>query len=105
MIQDTEMTIKYLNASVNGIYKILPLYEEKNIGVDTYVESLLFTLYSLDKAVLLPFGHEYITVLATLESIKREIVNPESDHSVIKREIFKCINIVKNIVAKLKEDE
>ena len=32
-----------------------------------------------------------------------EIVKEESNHTVIKREVFKCINIVKNIVGKLEE--
>ena len=105
MIEDRQIVIKYLTVSINGIYKILPLYEEKNIGVDTYVESLLFTLYGLDKAVLLEFSHEYVTVLATLESVKKEVVKENSNHSVLKREIFKCINIVKNMVAKLEEGE
>lgn len=111
MIEDKKIIIKFLNSSVNGIYKILPLYEEKikglQTGVDTYVESLLFTLYSLDKAVLLPHGHEYVTVLATLESVRTEIAKPnkESEHAVIKREVFKCINIVKNMVSNLEESD
>lgn len=103
MIDDKEMTIKYLNISVNGIFKILPLYEEKNIGIDTYIDSLLFTLYHLNKAILLDFSHEYITVLATLEGVKVEITKEDSNHGVLKREIFKCINIVKNMVSKLEE--
>lgn len=105
MIENKEKLIIYLNASVNGIFKILPLYEEENIGIDTYVESLLFTLYGLDEAVDMDFSHEYITLLATLESIKKEIIKEDSSKPVIKREVFKCIHIVKNIVGKLEEGE
>lgn len=103
MIEDKQIIISYLNGSVNGIYKILPLFEEKNVGVDTYIESLLFHLYKLKKVVLLPYGHEYVTLLATLESLKDEIKKPDSEHAVVKREVFKCINIVKNMVSSLEE--
>jgi hypothetical protein len=111
MIEDKKIVIKFLNRSVDGIYKILPLYEEKvkgmETGVDTYVDSLLFVLYSLDKAVLLPYGYEYVTVLATLESVRIEIAkeNGESEHAVVRREVFKCINMMKNMAEKLGKSE
>lgn len=91
----------YLKGTVNGVYKILPLFEEKNIGIDTYVDSLLFTLYKLDTAVKIDQSHDYITVLATLEAVKDEIAKVTANHSVVKREVFKCINIVKNMIDKL----
>ena|SRR5690606_27125006 len=105
MTVSQDKLIIYLKNTVNGIYKILPLFEEKNIGVDTYVDSLLFTLYSLDEVVDVKYGDEYITVLATLESVKKEIVKPGANHSVVKREIFKSINIVKNMIDKLEGEK
>lgn len=103
MIENKERAIKYLNASINGIFKILPLFEENNIGIDTYIDSLLFTLYSLDDALDLTHTKDFIDVLATLESVKKEIKKEDSSHAVLKREIFKCINILKNMVVKLEE--
>jgi len=104
MIKDNSKLIMYLNASISGIFKILPLYEEKNVGVEVYIDSLLFTLYSIDKAIEIQHSHDFITLLATLESIKLEVVKEDSKQPVIKREIFKCINIVKNMVSRLERE-
>lgn len=105
MIENKEKLITYLNSVVNSVFKILPLYEENNIGIETYVESLLFELYGLDKVVDVKNSYEYISLLSTLESVKVEVARKNSKKSVVKREIFKCINIVKNMVAKLEEGE
>lgn len=105
MIENKEKLITYLNSVVNSVFKILPLYEENNIGIETYVESLLFELYGLDKVIDVKNSYEYISLLSTLESVKVEVARKDSKKSVVKREIFKCINIVKNMVAKLEEGE
>jgi hypothetical protein len=105
MIKDKERIIRYLKASIHGIFKILPLFEEDNVGIIKYVDSLLFTLYSLDKALDLSHTKDYVDVLATLESVKEEINKKEPSHAVVKRETFKCISIVQNIVAQLEEGE
>jgi hypothetical protein len=105
MIENKEKLVTYLNSVVNSVFKILPLYEESNVGIETYVESLLFELYGLDKVVDVKNSYEYISLLSTLESVKVEVTRKESKKSVVKREIFKCINIIKNMVAKLEEGE
>lgn len=103
MINNDEKLISYLNTVVNSVFKILPLYEEKNIGVASYIESLLFELYGLEEAVTVSHSYEYISLLSTLESIKKEIKSDDGKKQTIKREVFKCINIIKNMVGKLEE--
>lgn len=103
MIENDNRLINYLNTSVNSIFKILPLYEEGNVGIKVYVESLLFELYGLENAVKIKYNYEYISLLSTLESVKKEILKEDSEKSIIKREVFKCINIVKNMIEKLEE--
>lgn len=105
MIQDNQRLIIYLNSLVNSVFKILPLYEENNFGVSTYVESLLFELYGLESAIEMKYSYEYISLLSNLESVKIEVSKGDSDKPIIKREIFKCINIIKNMVGKLEEGE
>lgn len=105
MIQNNDKLVVYLNSVVNSVFKILPLYEEQNIGVKTYIESLLFELYGLEDAVALEHSYEYISLLSTLESVKKEVAKPDSKKTIIKREVFKCINIIKNMVGKLEEGE
>lgn len=105
MIENDKRLIIYYDSLINSVFKILPLYEEKNIGIKTYVESLLFELYGLDKVIKIEDSNEYITLLSTLESVKKEITKNDSEKKVIKREVFKCISIVKNIIGKLEKGE
>jgi len=105
MIENNNMLVVYLNSVVNSVFKILPLYEENNYGIKTYLESLLLELYNLEKAVKIEHSYEYISLLATLEAVKSEIFKEESKKPVVKREIFKCINIIKNMVGRLEEGE
>lgn len=103
MINNISKIVTYLNLSVNSIFKILPLYEEENDGIGTYIESLLFELYGLDKVININQSGEYISLLSTLESIKDEVDKEHSTKKVVKREVFKCINIIKNMVEKIEE--
>lgn len=105
MIKDNQKLVIYLNSIINNVFKILPLYEEGNTGLETYIESLLFELYGLEVAISLDNVYEYVSLLSNLESVKKEITKEDSKKSVIKREVFKCINIIKNMVGKLEEGE
>lgn len=105
MIKNDERLIIYLNSIVNSVFKILPLWEEKNIGVDVYVESLIFELNGLEEAIEIKHSYEYISLLSNLQSVKKEVLSEDSKKSIIKREVFKCINIIKNMVGKLEEGE
>lgn len=105
MIEDNYKLKTYLNCLVNSVFKILPLYEEKNVGVEIYVDSLLFELYGLKEAIKIDCSYEYVSLLSTLESVKIEMSLENPKKSVIKREIFKSINIIKNMVGKLGESD
>ena len=105
MVQNKEKVVVYLESLVNSVFKILPLYEESNVGVKTYVESLLFDLDSYEDVVEVKQGAEYVQLMLTLTSLKKEISKSNSKKAVVKREVFKCINIIKNMIAKLEEDE
>jgi hypothetical protein len=95
----------YLDATVNSVFKILPLYEEQNVGVATYIESLIFELDGLQHVVAIEHSYEYISVMNILTSVKKEAEKEGNNKPVIKREVFRCINIIKNMVGKLKEGE
>lgn len=105
MIKDNKKIAVFLDSLVNSVFKILPLYEENNVGVEVYIESLLFDLYSYEDVVHTSDSAEYISIMLTLTSLKKEVVNKDSKKSVVKREVFKCINVIKNMVGKLQEGE
>lgn len=101
MLNNNKMLSAYLDTLIDSVFKILPLYEEENIGLEVYVESLLFELKGLSKAIKIEDSYEYISLLSTLESIKQEVVSEESEKSVIKREVFKSISTIKDFLEKI----
>lgn len=104
MITNKERLSIYLDNLINSIFKILPLYEEKNEGIVSYVESLLFEMYGLEKTLPINQSYEYISLLSTIESLKKEIEKRSDNKRVVKREVFKCISIVKNIKDKIDKE-
>lgn len=101
MIRDNKQLISYLNKLVDKVFKPLPLFEEKNEGLNTYVDSLLFELYGLQEVISLDNSGDYISLLSTLESIKMGLDEKSIKKQVLRRELFKCIDIIKNMIAKL----
>ncbi|MEK5036303.1 hypothetical protein MKY96_33160 [Paenibacillus sp. FSL R7-0302] len=89
----------YSSALVDRVYKILPLYEEKNEGLFAYVQSLIYELEGLYWAVEgVRDNPDYLTLVGTLESLSEDVMFFDmGDHSVVKREVFKCLEVVKKI--------
>lgn len=85
---------------VNRIFKILPLYEEENETLGSYIESLVLEIMGLDTILDVDDGY-FISLVATLKGIQREILEKDNK-SIIKRETFKCIDLSKNIASCLK---
>lgn len=90
--------------TINDVFKILPLYEEKNETLDIYLDSLIKLFDGLDKAIDNNLGYEYISLLAILSSIKEIVVKEGNQKPIVKREVFKCINLVKNMSDRIKGD-
>lgn len=105
MIKDSENLNIYLNNLVNRIFKILPLYEEENEGVSRCIDSLVFELNGLEELIPKNLASDYVSLLSTLLSVKKEVGRKENQKKIIKREVFKCINITKNISDKIQEGE
>lgn len=100
MSMDEKAFRDYISVLANKkIYKILPLYEEKNKGVSKYVDSLLLELKGLGKVFeMLDANADYITLLATFEALSDECFNFDASNEVVKREVFKCITVTKRIL-------
>lgn len=100
MIKDNERLVKYFGVkTVNSIYKILPLYEESNDNLDSYISSLLIELNGLENCISCDH-HEFVTLLAIISGIKNETA-VENNKVVIKREVFKAIEISKTLASKV----
>lgn len=95
-IVDDKAIGRYLDSAVDKIFKILPLYEEKNATLDEYIESLILEL----RGFVSEYGSigvtDYISVISTLEGI-RSMADERGNQPKIKREVFKCIETIKKV--------
>lgn len=84
---------KYKNRLINSIYKILPMKEEDTSTIETYIESLVYELTGIDKLFV---GEdelqEILVIIAILENLKKE-----TNISIVKREVFRAIGLVKRM--------
>ncbi|MBQ0036423.1 MAG: hypothetical protein KBT35_05855 [Firmicutes bacterium] len=89
-----ESFCNYFNFLINKTYKILPLKEENSETLKSYLESFLRELIGNKELVpILVSEPKFITVLNTMQYLATEEYSVE----VCKKEVFKCINILKEI--------
>ena len=62
------------------------------------------SVYSGVPVVLGDVKKDYMSLVSTLESVKNELDKTDISKPILKRELFKCIDIVKNMVAKLEKE-
>jgi hypothetical protein len=98
--------INYLEYLINKIYKILPLKENNNNTLITYLSSLQVELVgSMSFIEQLRDNVQYLSVLNTIQYL----IDYDFNLITCKREVFKIINIIENIKSnyslKIKEGE
>lgn len=90
----------YLTKLVDRLYKILPLYEERNQGLFRYVQSLIFELEGFsDRYPDIGSMPDFESVMNTLEEISNQSISFSADEKLIKSEVFRIIGIIKKIIA------
>lgn len=103
--------IEYLINLIPSIFKLLPLYEERNKYLLDCIDSLLnFELYGASEAIGdLPKSLWYGKTVATLEGIEKllregQLTDPsvEGNHKRFKREIFKITALIDKQIDHLK---
>ena len=84
----------YLIQLKDRVWKILPMYEEKNETIEEYINSVSFELMGLRGIIgELPHGIWYVKSLATLEQLKVEVLLIGKQKTV-KKEVFKILNTI-----------
>lgn len=92
----------YLIQLKDRVWKILPMYEEKNETIEEYIDSVNFELFGLRGLIgELPHGIWYVKSLATLEQLKVETALIGKQKKV-KKEIFKILNTIDKQIDVLK---
>lgn len=83
--------IVYINNLGKSIFKILPLKEEHNKGLNEYIDSLLIQMNgALITYPQLKCNNEYIAMLNIINYFSCNEFNVRQ----CKREVFKCLNIL-----------
>lgn len=95
----TNLNERYFDNLINKVYKILPLFEEKNKGIADNINSLYkFEITGLKIAApLLESLNEYTELNLTLLSLSHLISTSDISHKEVRREVFKCIGLVEKL--------
>ena len=87
----------YFNTLVNHFFKILPIREQNEESLTTYMQSLQAELLGCKELVsVLNNDASYLTLLAILQYL---IDNPECSVREVRREVFRSISICNKLRA------
>lgn len=87
----------YLNYLIGQLYKILPIHENEPETLSSYLESLQIELIgNQDLIKKIRYDANFLKLLGTIQYFR----NNECEHKVYRKEIFKCINIIKKLLQK-----
>lgn len=95
---DATMLNAYLRSLVNRFFKILPIREDGEDTLETYMRSLQAELLGCREFILAI--HEDPLFVSLLNILQYLIDNPECSLPVVKREVFRAISICNKLKAK-----
>lgn len=91
---DDVLVGKRLTALINQVFKILPMHENGDEFLPIYIASLEREMLGYRDLILaLGKDDQYLSLLAILEYIG----NYQCDTTIVRREVFKAINILKKL--------
>ena len=98
----SELLRNYFKSLVNQFFKILPMRENEEVSLQTYMQSLQVELLGCQELI----GEyrndaSYLTLLSILQYL---IDNPGCSVREVKREVFKCISICNKLKAQCVEE-
>lgn len=88
----------YMRSLVDRFFKILPLWEEAEETLPTYLDSMLIELSGFRSMMFaLHHDHDFVTLMAIVQYL---IDNPETKPRTVRREVFRAISICNKLSAK-----
>lgn len=95
---EPEVLRSYFKRLVNHFFKILPMRENNEESLITYMQSLQVELLGCKSFIsIMETDAEYLTILAILQYL---IDNPDCSVTQVKREVFRAISICNKLQAK-----
>lgn len=100
---DVEVLHNYFRNLVNLFFKILPMRENNEESLFTYMHSLQIELLGCKELIYaIQYDSNYLTLLSILQYL---IDNPECGVSEVKREVFRAISICNKLQSKFLSQE
>ncbi len=86
---------EFLSCMIGSIYKILPLYDEKNLGLQSYIDSVAVQLIgAMDTFQELKTNQKYISIINSINFLRVH----DYTQKQCKREVLRCTNILENMI-------
>lgn len=90
----TDLYCNYINKLIDKFYKIIPLKESNCVTTNVYIDGLIIEISGFQEFIEhLNYDARILTILNILNYIQ----NNELSHYEYRRQIFKCINFIKQI--------
>lgn len=102
----TEEYVEFLVKLKDAIFKILPLYEDENVHLIEYLDSLVHYELVGIKGLLheLPSDKWYLKTVATLMSLQEQVSTNNTTQAQVKREVFKMLHLLEKQLKELGEE-
>lgn len=94
----SETVSKYFGNLINKIFKLLPMVEEGDNSIETYIDGLQVELDGChDLIVIIREDPIFISLLSTLAWLRQNALKQDCSFKRIRREIFQAISICKKM--------
>lgn len=95
---DSATLKKYFEVLVNKIFKILPIVENNEASLESYLDSLFIEVSGCRELItVISDDPMYISMLSTLTWIKNHVNDKDCTFKRIRREVFHTISICKKL--------
>lgn len=95
---DTKVLNNYFRTLVNLFFKILPIWENGESSIETYMKSLQAELLGCKE--LIEAIHDDPSFLSLISILQYLIDNPSLEVPTVKREVFRAISICNKLKAR-----
>lgn len=103
MINNQDSLRTFLSSLTGKLFKILPLYEEENVHLSSYIHSLSIQAEGFASICELASDPDYLSLLGTLNGMQKQ-VELSNNRKTVKREVFKMINISKQLDSSFRKE-
>ena len=103
---DEALVAKYFDTLVNKIFKILPIIENREESITTYMESLGVELTGF-QSLLPSIGEDpsYLSLLSIFKWLSDNVGESDEHYKVIRREVFHAISLCKKMHSRFELNE